>query len=443
MSTTRYLAMSAVLLACGSASAGGLSLNDFGARASGKGTAMVAITDDPSGIFFNPANIGFTQGLDLDIGLGAAMPKYKYSTLSGDYSAKTNTALVPIPWMSAALNAGSLGKYGDIALGLGFYVPMGSGFEWPAGWAGDQKVRRIELEVFDINPTIAWRLGKAVSVGVGWNYLPSAVYLSQGLSFGSEASGSVELSGSGSGTGWNAGITIVPTDYLSLGLSWRQGPTLDLSGTAAWHLPTPFQSGALGDKVSTKIHTADFYRFGFALKPIANRLTLAFDMEKQMWSNLKSLDIVFTDASGKSTTQASAKDSRDSSTYHFGAELKVTDALAVRAGYLYDQYVNPESTVNPAPPDSDQQVWSVGLSYYFGDVMGLKNFGVHVYFEDVIFSKRTTVTSDFPGVYEGGFGGGTYALLYGLGFSGSFDLGLKSTFGGGQPAVASATPGRE
>lgn len=441
MSTTRYLAMSAVLLACGNAYAGGLSLNDFGARASGKGTAMVAVTDDPSGIYFNPANIGFTQSLDIDLGLGAAMPKFKYTTLSGDYSAKSNTAMVPIPFLSVAFHAADLGKMGDLALGLGFYAPMGSGFEWPAGWAGDQKVRRIELQVLDINPTVAWRLGKAISIGVGWNYMPSAVYLSQGISFGSEAEGSVELSGSGSGTGWNAGITIAPIDAITLGFAWRQGPTLDLSGKAAWHLPPVYESAALGDKVSTKIHTADFYRWGFAAKVIPDRLTLSFDMERQMWSNLQSLDIVFDNGTTK-TTKSSAKDSIDSFTYHVGVDFKVTDSFALRAGYIYDGYVNPEEAVNPAPPDSNQQVWSVGVSYYLGDALGLKNVGVHAYFEDVIFAKRTTVTSEFPGVYEGGYANGTYALLYGLSLSGSFDLGIKSAFGE-KTAVASATPGRE
>lgn len=426
MRISSYLVAGAlVALASSDAAAGGLSLNDFGARASGRGTAMAGVLDDPSAIFFNPANMAFMPGFSFDLGLGAAMPKYGWETLPGSSSpdsAKTGTVAVPIPWLSAIYTMKDVGG-GDLALGFGFYVPLGSGFKWPADWAGDQQVRQIDLRVFDLNPSVAYKIADRISIGGGINYFPCSVFLSKAVQFGSEAKGLVEMQGTGSAWGWDAGITAIITEGLSAGFSYRKGPTLKLSGDAQWNFPPPYDNAGQGNKVDASIGTADFYRLGFDWEVLPKKVHFGFDVERQTWSNLKQLTIKFTDDAGTVTDASEIRNNKDTWALHFGLEGQVTDDLSVRVGYLFDQHALEADTVNPAPPDSDQHVVSLGLSYALGNVAGMHGLAVTAYFENVFLAKRTTASSPFPGTYTGGYAGSSDAYLFGLGVTGGIDFG--------------------
>ncbi len=140
------------------------------------------------------------------------------------------------------------------------------------------------------------------------------------------------------------------------------------------------------------------------------------DVEFQQWSAFKELKIVFIDSAGNEEVRSSPRDSRDSIAFHIGGEYKITDAIAVRAGYTYDQWTLPEATVNPAPPDSDKHVISVGASYR------MKGFGLHAHFDNAFLTTRTSTTSEFPGTWSGGWPAGTMAYVFGVTATAAFDV---------------------
>ncbi len=413
---TRLALLAALFALPLTAAAGGLGISEFGSQASGRGYAAAALFDDPSAVFYNPANVSRLEGVQVAVGAAAMMPRFSYTPVSGSPEEKTDSTVLPPPHLSATWMLGNFG-IGDTALGVGFYIPYGSTFSWPAGWSGREQIEQISLNVFEVSPVLSVRPAKWFSLGAGFRYLPAQVYLKQAVDFGTQKEGQVELGGSGDGMGASAGLSVFPADWLSLALTWRSAVTLKFKGNSNFQFPAPFEPDGQSGTVATQVPLAQVFRFGVAADVIPHRFNLSADLEYSQWSTFKELSITFIDPSGHQTVQSSPKNEKDSFTVHVGGEYKITDAFAVRAGYVWDQHTVPEATVNPAPPDSDLHIITVGASYYFG-----RRFALHAHVEDVIFAKRTSTTSDFPGTWQGGYPGGTMAWIFGLTASMALDV---------------------
>jgi long-subunit fatty acid transport protein len=163
---------------------------------------------------------------------------------------------------------------------------------------------------------------------------------------------------------------------------------------------------------------AQVVRLGVALDVVPRRLNLSADLQYQLWSTFKSLDVRFLNADGTETVSASPRDSQDSLVFNVGGEVRIIEGFAVRAGYAYDEHTLPEATVNPAPPDSNKHVLAVGASYDF------RHFGINAHFSNVFFAPRTALRSDFPGTWTGAHAGGTMAYTFGLSVTANLDVGL-------------------
>lgn len=422
----------AALLVPAAARAGGFSVSEVGSRESGRGTAAAALAESPAAIFYNPANLAPQDGLRLQLGGSGLMPLWSHTDLVSGEATKSNGGVTTPPHFAASYNFGDIGL-GQLALGAGVFVPYGSTFSWPADWAGRAEVQEIALQVFEISPALSWQPHKMFSIGASFRYLPANVYLKQAVLFGSEQEGSVALSGSGSGMGAGVGIGFFPVDGLSIGVAWRSAVTLSFKGQSNFDFPAPFDPQAIDKDVKTSIDLPNNLRFGIAYE-VLKGLSLSADLEYQMWSSFKELAITFVNPDGTETVSASPRNSTDSFVFHVGGEYRFHPNVAIRAGYVYDQHTLPEETVNPAPPDSDKHVISLGLSAYFS------SFGVHLNFADVIFAQRTSTTSDFPGKWQGAYPANTMAYIFGLSLSANLDVGPSGSQRDPAPAPAPAAP---
>ena len=353
-------------------------------RSRKRGRAAAALADSPSAIFYNPANITRLSGLQLNLGMAVLMPRWKYVPLDGQASGATsNVSVVTPPSFSLTYNFGNFG-YGDVAAGLGFYAPYGSSFSWPSDWAGRQQVQQMTLQVFEISPVVAWRPHEMVTIGAGLRIMPASVYLKQAVDFGDQAEGEAQLAGTGTGIGASAGVTVMPTEGLALALTWRGPATIRLTGESDFDFPPPFDTKAFDDDVETKLPLAQVLRLGVAYDVMPKTLNVSADLEYQMWSTYKSLSLTFLDAQGNVDSRVTPnpkvqeRNAANCWVLHLGAEYRLLENVAVRAGYVYDSNVLPEKTVNPAPPNSDLQSVTIGGSYYF------KQFGVHAHFVNMV-----------------------------------------------------------
>ena len=440
MKLQKHVITGALLLAMPvSALAGSSALTDFSAKSAGRGTAVTAVADGPSQLFYNPANIARLPGLQVDAAIEAVMPRWGWAPLPGESgtATKSDVGVATPPSLNLSYNFGKVGGLGDIAAGIGFASSYGAAFSWPDDWAGNQELQKLDLKVFELIPALAWRPNKYVAVGAGFRYLPSTMYTKRAVSFGSESTGTVELSGAGKGYGATAGITIMPLDTLAFGIGWRSATTLKFEGDSHFAFPAPYDTSAIDGTAKMQLPTAQVIRAGVAYDLLPKRFNVSADIEAQLWSKYKALKVRLFDPDGNKTVADSPANSKDSYVIHAGGEYVASKSLALRAGYSYDRRTLPQSTVSPASPDSDRHTATIGASYMLGDVAGAKNVGVHLNVADTFFAKRTTYTAPFAGQYTGGWAGGTTIYVFGIGLTAAFDAGSgASAFAAPAPDVA-------
>lgn len=428
MNTVRPILLGVVLTALvapGPAGASSISVSEVGSRTSGRAGAATALYDSPSTIYYNPANVSRLPGLQVELGVAIVLPRWQFKPLDGasGSATKSEVGTTTPPNLSLSYNLGNLGL-GDVAVGLGVYVPYGSRFSWPDDWVGNEEIQTLALLVWEVAPVVAWRPHEAIAIGAGFRLLPGSVYMKRSVNFGSTTSGTAELGGNAIGMGASAGISLWPLEHLSIGLGWRSPATMRFKGVSDLEFPAPFEPGAVDRDLRATIALAQTWRLGVAYDVIPNTLNISADFEIQMWSALKGLSIASLNDDGTQDVLRSPRNCKDTIVVRVGGEYQATEEFAVRLGYAFDQRAHPDDTVGPAPPDSDRHAAVIGLSYDFG-VMA-----VHAYYTNAFFTSRTTKTAPMPGTYKGGWlGNTTMAHLFGLSISTQLDIG-----GGESPA---------
>ena len=85
------------------------------------------------------------------------------------------------------------------------------------------------------------------------------------------------------------------------------------------------------------------------------------------------------DAMGKGMSETD----QDTDTWRLGAEFGATDALSLRAGFIYNTAAEREFSVSPLLPEAERNYYSAGLGYRFG-----RGFGVDVAYQLVDQADR-------------------------------------------------------
>src|SRR4030042_336956 len=172
-----------------------------GAKASSMGTAFVAIADDPSAIAHNPAGLTQLTGTNIYGGNTFVIPSTTYKNLSGR-SEDTDFQIFFPPHLYVVSDLGMK----DMRFGIGIYSPFGiGGRKWDENGLTRYSSVENTFATLSINPTFAYQVLPALSVGGGVTYMISkteAEKLVDQSSLGAE-DGKLRLEGLGGGWGYN------------------------------------------------------------------------------------------------------------------------------------------------------------------------------------------------------------------------------------------------
>lgn len=409
------------------AQAGGFQLTEQSALSMGRAYAGAGVDgQDISGVFYNPASMTLDQGTRFQLGTIVADLNlaYESSKLEG-YPGKNDNgraAPTPIPFAYAAHQLND-----TVQLGLAITAPFGLETEFSDNW--DQSFRGIssELQVVDINPSIAFKLSDKFSVGFG----VSAQYANAKLKYNAarilsyqfkqkspellnnpktkplveplkELLESKQIQQAAAADpvldihvkdwtwGWNVGMLWQPVDTVRVGLSYRSSTAHKAKGTAkAGMLNNPGlkealanQQGILNAMPALGINgdaIKDFLKTGSTNASIAMdapawaMLSASWDINPtytwsgmvrwSRWSTFKSLDLELTDLNFKHQQPTEWRDTWFVST---GLDAHINDKLTVRGGIGYESGVikNPV-TRSGAIPDADRVWLTAGASYKF------------------------------------------------------------------------------
>lgn len=372
-----------MLVGSSTAQAAGFQVNEQSAVNTGRASSVTATVKDPSAIWHNPAGLTQTEGTEFQVGINLIRAAGQYEgngipstnpnypdtvTADVDYNLK----LVPNIYASRALSSKAY-------VGLGFYLPYGSGIKWQGAedYVGRTVVQELDLRTFFITPAIALKLSDMVSVAVGVSLVPATAYLKRTLGASDNGQvlfprskyskeGTVEIAGSAFGVGANAGVQVSLMEHLKLGLAFRSAIDLSFSGDANFDIPSDAPSDVRanfpdgeGTLDVTLPHT---FLFGVGWEQ--GPLTVEASTQVTMWNSYKELRLNFS--SGLPTpSSASPRNWKVVPLFRLGAQYDLAE-LALRAGIGYDMSPVPDTTVDFTLPDNDRIYFTLGAGYDLG-----------------------------------------------------------------------------
>ncbi len=360
-----------------SAFASGFALYENSPRGSAVAGAFAAIADDVSAVWYNPAGITQLEGTHVMAGFTAYSSNGAKLKFANGVSDRSDGYTIPTPYMYASH------KINDkVWLGMGLFSPFGLEAEYSPTWQGRYNTYYSGNLSTELNTNLVYKVCDTLSIGMGISLQQFEVEFKQKVNAGSIyiMSGGLNtddlyaslstidmdqklFANEESAFRYNLSLLYNINEKLSFGMNYRSEVDYTLKGEATYKdVPALFSSKIHNSNVSGDITLPMVIWTGIAYK-VTPKLTLETDLVMTGWSSYDKLEFDLENSLG---TQTINKDWDDAYSIRFGADYKVTDAFAIRAGYLYDESPIPSDTIDYAMPSMDRHMWTTGLGYKIG-----------------------------------------------------------------------------
>jgi long-chain fatty acid transport protein len=298
-----------------------------------------------------------------------------------------------------------------LRVGLGVTVPFGL----ITSYAADAQVRYqalySQVEAYDFNPSLAYRVTDWMSVGGGVSVQKFKAKLTQAVDFGTLVpatlyqrgligagqlssmlaagsgqlanDGRADLQGTSWGVGWDLGVIVEPLPGTKLGLSYRSAINQQIQGRANFIVPTQYRAlvnavGAFQDTQATADLSLPANAWAGITQEITPQLTLDLSYQWTEWSRFKAIRVDFLNVN--QPPQIEAENYQDSSFVALGGSYKWDDQLTLRSGIAYDETPTTDASRDFRLPDSNRYWLSVGASYQLSDSITLSGSYTHLFF---------------------------------------------------------------
>jgi long-chain fatty acid transport protein len=422
----------------GRAVAQGYSVNEHSACATGRaGTGVASPCADGSAMVYNPAGLADLGKGRTVISAGGTLiaPSGGFTNDATGLTSDLDNKIYPVPTLYAAH-----GFTDRLAVGIGLFAPYGLTTDWPTtSEARFQGYHSLIRNIY-IQPTVAFKVHKMISLGAGLDFNFGHVELQQhldlapidlpdpappGLTFanlgiqpGTDFA-DAQLSGNGTSVGGHFGVIIQPKPWLSFGVRYLTKQTVNYNdGTVAFtqintgiilpqgnplQLPagTPldlvlsqeFAAGAplSNGAASTTLTNPDQWIFGVAVDPTP-KLKLLFDVTLSNWSLFQEVKFDFANATTPDLTLV--QDNVDVTTYRLGAQYAVSPTVDLRAGYINHGAASPDNNVTANLPEGPRSELTAGIGVGVGS--GFRIDGAYQYIDQADRRGRTLPPEAFP-----------------------------------------------
>jgi long-chain fatty acid transport protein len=372
---TMKLIPALVLAVCSSyATASGFQLIEQ--NASGLGNAYAgsaAVADNASTIFYNPAGMTQLKAREFSAGLTAVQTSFKFSNSGSNVGATLGASgnggdggvlgVIPNGYVSWALSK-------DLYLGLGVGAPFGLKTEYGNPWIGAAQSLSFDIKTVNVNPSIAYRVSEAVSLGFGvdWQKI-DAEYKSLGGTATGPRNVTALLKLNDDAWGWNAGALFTLSPATKVGISYRSEIKYNLTGSSTLTSDgTAFGNGGLAalraagaaSSPTATLKLPDTWILS-ATHKLNDQVEVLGDLSHTGWSSVPRLTINY---SLNGLQKVLNTDFRDTWRVALGAHYKLSDTLKLKFGIAYDQTpVKGEATRLVSLPDNDRTWLSIGTQW--------------------------------------------------------------------------------
>lgn len=349
----------------------GFGLYEYGPRGNALGGSIYAMKADPSSIAVNPAQLARLSGTRVEGGLTMVTASADTSYDGHSTSAKNQTWYVPNFYFTHQITD-------NLSAGVMVNSRFGLGNEYDKDWAGAVDTYKVDLLSASLTPMIAYRLTDKISVGAGVEFM-YLDFSSKKMTYLPMGAVDAKVAGDSLGYGFTGGIHVELTDWLSFGASFRTEVEQRVKGKAKFKRPASLAAMGAFNKTDAegKITLPAQFGVGVAVKPI-DSLTVEFSALRVNWSSFKELKITYDDnilgplagpLAGRAdgTKSVSRKNWKDTWRLGVGVEYECTDALTLRASYVYDQSPIRGDHMDTLIPGHDRDLYGAGFSYKLAD----------------------------------------------------------------------------
>lgn len=375
------LALTAILVA-GSAYASGYRIPEQSIDSTAKAGANIASAMGPDASYYNPANMSWmantwqVEGDLTYIHLTSVNYADDRSALMNGESQKENFLLPTLFVVSP--------DYNNFHFGLAVTGPDGLSKRWEQPFPRTFS-EEYSLKVFDINPTVSYKVCDYFSLAVGPRLLYSDAHVrSNGVvsrTTGYTASRFME--GDTTEFGWNAAVSAKPTKDLNMAVTYRSKVDLDLEGDAILGSNTQPWLVSTGGSVSIPAPAVLSVSAAYTM----DKVTVDLTWDRTFWSDYENITfqydtILYNPVLIGAFGRPIPKNWDDSNAYRIGVSYAVNDAWTVMGGFGIDKTPVPDSTIGFELPDSDAWLYSVGVRYKMNKQMEVGISYLYDYKED-------------------------------------------------------------
>jgi long-subunit fatty acid transport protein len=348
------------------------SFSNPGARSLGFGGAFVALADDATAAFANPA--GLVQLIEPELSIEGRFWSYSTPHVAGGriFGSPVGIGLDQTAGLRQGESSQDLSGLSFMAFvypgrhwSVAFYRHQLANYEfsgemhglfsgpWPGfGQRREWDLRKTaDLEVVSYALSGAYRVTESLSLGLGVAYFEGAlstvtdafgilgfvndpeVFVAQKPLVPARNVYSILLDMSDTDWGFNAGLLWSASPAWSVGGFYRQGPELAVTGEFLLGPTNPFSlpAGTLVGAATESMGFPEVFGLGTVFRSRERRLTLSFEWDRVGYSSIADLYNSFEDEPGFILD--------DADEFHFGVEyafLQTRSILAVRTGLWLD-----------------------------------------------------------------------------------------------------------
>lgn len=354
-----------MVVASGAQAAGFALIEQNGSGLGNAYAGQAAVAQDASTVFFNPAGMSLLEGRQIAMAAHYIQPSAEFTgsstpfvALNGDNAGKP--AFVP--------NAYYVMDLADrLKLGVGLNGPFGLATEYDVPWAGMTQALLSDLKTYNLNPSLAWRVSDALSVGVGLDWQRIEAELS---SYNPMLPGVVTMKGDDDSWGWNLGVLYQFDAGTRVGVAFRSEVEHELSGKLS-PMSVPIKAGVtLPAVVSASL-----------FKQLSPTWDLLADVTWTGWSSFEELRV--RHAANDATLSLVEENWDDAWRFSLGANYHADKNLTWRVGVAFDQTPVPDARHRtPRIPDQDRTWLAVGAQYRLSSQSAVDVGYVHIFVKD-------------------------------------------------------------
>ncbi|MFN4074861.1 MAG: OmpP1/FadL family transporter [Cloacibacterium sp.] len=331
-----------------------------------------AHTEDASVAFFNPAGISFIPNkLSVAVGGFGAISEVEYQSLETLQSYKTENPLGTPLYAAIAYKVTN-----NVSVGLSVTTPFGSTIKWADDWTGREIVQKMELKSFYFQPMVSYKFNDWASIGVSYIYAKGMVDWDKAVT---NLGGTLNINDEkATGSGFGLGFYLKPSSNLDLSIAYRSPVIMKAENGVATFTGVPeavltspqLNVGADGqDAFTAELPLVDEYTIGLTYK-ITPKWLVSADFNYHGWERYSKLTLDFENAQvgnqADKTVLVTPKNFKNAKTFRIGTQYMLTDKLAGRLGYYFDESPYEDNYFIPETPSFDASVFTAGLGYKFG-----------------------------------------------------------------------------